>query len=181
VIKGKHPGLALLLLFTLFISSIAHAGLYVSGGLGLTSHDFVNVGDAGGYAVTIGYRPEYGPIGLEASYLNAGSAPISGGGNLEMSGSTFSAVWWIQNWDARTDIMSGYMKLGLYDMSTTDTFPPAASTSNTGWRFGVGFEFRTSRNMAIYTDVDGYGLIDSPGGTDNVTIWSAGLRYYFNP
>ena len=179
--KGRHLGLVSLIFLNFLISSYAHAGLYVSGGLGLTAHEFIDVGDTSGYAVAIGYRPQYGPIGLEASYLDGGSAPINGGGNLEISGSTFSAVWWIQNRDPRKDVMSGYMKLGLYDMTSTDTFPPPVSTSSTGWRFGVGFEFRTSRNFAIYTDVDSYGLVDTPGGTDNVTIWSAGLRYYLAP
>jgi hypothetical protein len=175
MIKGKILSIGLSLFLLLLTSATARAGLYISGGLGLTSHDFIDVGDAGGYAVAIGYRPAYGPLGFEASYLDAGSAPISGGGSLAMSGTSVSAVWWIQNRDPGTQYMSGYMKLGLYDMTATDT---PFTTNDTGWRFGVGFEFKASRNLAIYTDVDGYGLVDTPGGLDNVTIWSAGLRYY---
>ena len=153
--------------------------MYASGAVGITEHRFIDVGDAGGYALAIGYRSRYSPLGIEASYLDAGSAPISSGGSLKMSGSTVSAVWWIRNQEPETEFMSGYLKLGLYDMTTTDA---PFTVSGTGWRFGMGFEFKTSRNLAFYTDVDGYALVDTPGGSlDNLTIWSAGLRYYFAP
>ena len=174
---GKQLGLAGLALLLSLATATGHAGMYVSGGIGLTEHDFVDVGHSSGYVLGIGYRPEYGPLGIEVGYLDTGSAPISGIGNLEMSGSTVVAVWWMRNWDPQTEFMSGYLKLGLYDMTATDPF---STVNSTGWRFGMGFEFRTSRNLAIYTDVDGYGLVDTPGGSfDNLTIWSAGLRYHF--
>jgi|GEM_PF-2767512 len=173
---GKQCGLAILALLLSLATVTANAGMYASGGFGVTTHEFVDVGDAVGYSVAIGYRPTYGPIGLEASFLDTGNAPIGGGGNLAMSGSTVSAVWWIRNWDPQTEFMSGYLKLGLYDMSVMDG---PSVVDSTGWRFGVGFEFKTSPKLAIYTDVDGYGLVDTLGGPESLTIWSAGLRYHF--
>jgi len=155
----------------------AHAGVYGSGALSLNEHRYSNIGNAGGYTLGVGYRPERGWLGGELGYIDAGSASIGGLGTLKMSGTSASAVYWIQDAEGDAARMSGNIKLGVYSMKAT--VAPSAAHS-TGLRLGMGFEFRINDRLGWYADLDGYSLVDSTNKNEgNLVVWSLGLRYYF--
>ena len=169
--------LALTALSLLLVTGTAHAGMYVSGALSLNDHRFINVDDAAGYTLGVGYRPTRGGLGGEVAYINAGSATISGLGNLEMSGTNISAVYWIPNDVPELAYMRGYVRLGVYSMTATVT-PSTADSS--GISAGMGFEFRIKPRLALYADLDGFALIDATNANlDNLSVWSFGVRYHF--
>jgi hypothetical protein len=169
--------LVLSALSLLLATGTVHAGMYVSGALSLNDHRFANVEDAAGYTLGVGYRPTRGGLGGEVAYINAGSATISGLGNLEMSGTNVSAVYWIPNDVPELAYMRGYVRLGVYNMTATVT-PSTADSS--GLSAGMGFEFRVKPRLALYADVDGFALIDvTNGNLDNLTVWSFGIRFHF--
>lgn len=151
--------------------------MYVSGAVSLNDHDYSNIDDAVGYTLGIGYRPTRGWLGGEVSYIDAGSASISGQGNLEMSGTSVAAVFWIQGEEADATGMSGNIKVGAYRMTATVA---SVTVDSTGLRLGMGFEFRVNKQLGWYTDLDGYSLVDSTINNErNLVVWSLGLRYYF--
>jgi hypothetical protein len=175
----KKAKLVTVVISALLLSSVAsasYAGMYVSGALGLNDHRFSNVSDATGFTAGVGYRPERGGLGAEISYLNAGRATISGFGDLEMSGSNISVVYWIPN-DSELQYMHAYLKLGVYNMSAT--VAPATANSS-GLSAGMGFEFSVNPKVGLYADLDGYALIDATNNNvDNLGVWSFGVRYHF--
>ena len=157
--------------------AVTHAGMYANGGLSLNDHGFEVDGDAPGYMLAAGFRPAQGGLGGEIAYVNTGSVAVSGLGNLEMTGSNVSAVYWFRNEDARAAAMSAYVKLGLYNI--TATVAPATANS-TGYSAGMGFEFKANRSLAYYTNLDGLALVNATNGRlDMLTVWSVGIRYYF--
>lgn len=174
------PGKSFLLVtfFSLFsISTPSQAGMYASGGLSLNDHGFEVDGDAAGYTLAVGYRPKQGGFGGEIKYLDTGSAAVSGLGTLKMSGANISGVYWIRNNDGRAAGMSAYVKLGLYNINAS---VGPASASSQGYSAGMGFEFKVNRNMGIFTDLDGFALVDATNNRrDMMTVWSIGVRYHF--
>lgn len=174
---GKQFRLAILVFILSMATVPSHAGMYVSGALSLNDYRYSNIDDAGGYTLGIGYRPARGWLGGEVSYIDAGSASISGQGTLEVSGSSVAAVFWIQGEEADATGLSGNIKLGVYSM--TATVAPATADS-TGLRLGMGFEFKINNHLGWYTDLDGYSLVDYTNNNEgNLIVLSLGLRYYF--
>jgi hypothetical protein len=175
--KPKPVLLAIASVLLSFIPVVSYAGMYISGAFGLSDHRFANVGDAASYTLGIGYRPTRGGLGGEIGYVNAGSAVIGGVGNLDMSGTNVSAVYWIPNDVPELAYMRGYVKLGVYSMTAT-VVPSTADSS--GISAGMGFEFRVKPGLGLYADVDGFALIDATNANlDNLTVWSFGVRYHF--
>jgi len=142
-----------------FASSTVSAGMYMFGGAGIMAHEYVDVRSAGAYKVGVGYMMP-GNFGFEASYMNLGSALVSGGGTLEMSGTNFSGVFELP---LRPLVMS--FKLGIYNIDTTNVdpitpFSGSAGSSGLSWGMLLGYE--TSRNMMLFMDIEGFNSIVVP-------------------
>jgi hypothetical protein len=169
-----------LAIFAVLLSSLpvaVYAGMYVSGAMSLNDHGFEVDGDALGYTMAVGYRPQRSGFGAQLGYSNTGSASVSGLGNLKMTGANLSAVYWIPNNEPRLAYMHGYVKLGIYNMTAT---VGSATEYSKGYSAGMGFEFKVKPYLGIYTDLDGFALVDATDGRDDMlSIWSIGARYHF--
>ena len=169
-----------LAIFAVLLSSLqvaAQAGAYVSGAMSLNDHGHQVDGDALGYTMAVGYRPQDGGFGAQVGYINTGSTDVSGLGDLEMTGTNLSAVYWIPNNEPRLAYMHGYVKLGIYNIRAT----VASATANSkGYSAGMGFEFRVKKNLGVYADLDGFALVDATDSRDDtLAVWSIGARYHF--
>ncbi|MDX5151160.1 MAG: hypothetical protein R3188_01670 [Acidiferrobacterales bacterium] len=171
---------SLLAIVTMSTCSTASAGMYMLGSAGITAHEYVDVRSAGAYKLGVGFMMPTN-FGFEASYMNLGSALVSGGGTLEMSGTNLSGVFELP---LRPLVMS--FKLGIYNIDTTHVdpgfpFSGSAGSSGLSWGFLLGYEI--NRNTMLFMDTEGFDSIVVPTGSgdswESPALITFGVRMEF--
>lgn len=164
------------------IAQQSDAGWYVGAAYGITNIDvstsgpgFSVDGDDSGYKIFGGFQFNK-HLGVEAGYLDAGNASVTGpGGSASLSvtaltlagtgtlplGQNFALLGKVGLWMWDTGC-SGAICVSSYDDSSTDLF------------YGVGARFNFNRNWSMQVEWEQFET-----SSDAVTLTSLGVRYKF--
>lgn len=162
-----NPLAMLLLLFT---SSAANAEFYVFGGGGIMAHEYTNVSNPSAYKFGAGVVFQSN-LGLEASYMNLGTARTGLPSNLSMSGTNFSGVF-----DLPLNPIVMSFKAGIYNIDANDTTNGTASSSGFSW--GILLGYQVNERMQVFMDTEGFANVNAAGGNfETPALITFGLRY----
>jgi OmpA-OmpF porin, OOP family len=150
-------------------------GWYIGGSIGQTSYDIagvpagVSVDDSdtgfklfGGFQLTRHW-------GAEASYIDFGTATVSGAlsGEVGVEAFTFAGT-------GTLPLGENFALLGKLGFAMWDASGSGGSTDGTDLYFGIGARYSLNRNLGIVVD---YEIVDAD--PDSVSMLSIGVRYKF--
>jgi len=119
------------------------------------AHQYLDVSNPTAYKFGAGYMSR-GNFGVEASYMNLGTAYVSGTTSVvKMSGTNMSVVF-----DLPIRPLTMSFKLGLYNIDTS--YKGSATSSGLSWGFLIGYQ--TSENFTLFMDTEGFNSIVVPNG-----------------
>ncbi|MCG5499908.1 outer membrane beta-barrel protein [Ectothiorhodospira lacustris] len=158
---------------------------------GFTTSRFTDDESDVGYKLFAGYQ--FHPyLALEAGYFDLGqfdyrATTVPAGtqsGKLEFRGVNVDLVGMLPFSEraavfARVGVHRGKAKVAFAGTGAVGVLDPDASETDTNYKFGIGFQYTVTDNLALRLEAERYRIDDAVGNDSDLDLFSAGLVFRF--